>query len=329
MNKNFILTATAAGFLLAGPAYAQDENTVSGKTKEIIIRKNGNKKTKMTIEIDGDNVTVNGEPMADYKDGEVRVIERDRVNRGSGNFLLAPDGGDWKMDIDEQVHRGGSSAFLGVMSDKVAEGAKITEIVIGSSAEKAGLREGDIITKVDNKPVADPESLMELIRARKPKEEVKINYLRSGKKNDVKVQLGENKQSRSKVFRFDNNNDRPHENFEFNMPHLKEMQPMEGKNFRYFFGDRAKLGVKVEDTEDNAGARVLEVTDASPAAKAGLMKDDIITDVNNEKVNGVDNLRSEINNREEGGNYKLKVMRNNKLIIFDVNIPKPKRSADL
>ncbi|MEI2740513.1 MAG: PDZ domain-containing protein [Chitinophagaceae bacterium] len=51
-------------------------------------------------------------------------------------------------------------AMLGVTTEKVDEGAesKLT-VTKESAAEKIGLKEGDIITKVDDKKIENPDDL--------------------------------------------------------------------------------------------------------------------------------------------------------------------------
>ena len=44
--------------------------------------------------------------------------------------------------------------------------------------------------------------------------------------------------------------------------------------------------------------------EGSPADKAGLKKDDIITSLNGEKVNSVDELMDQVNDSEDKTNYK-------------------------
>ena len=75
MKKLIISGFITACIILSSVAvFAQKEKDKSDKkvSKEIIIRKNGDKDTKMKIEIDGDNVIVNGKPLSDYKDGDVK-----------------------------------------------------------------------------------------------------------------------------------------------------------------------------------------------------------------------------------------------------------------
>ena len=57
-----------------------------------------------------------------------------------------------------------NSAFLGVSSRKAEKGgATVLEVTEGSPAEKAGIKKGDIITKVNDNKIESPESLFETI----------------------------------------------------------------------------------------------------------------------------------------------------------------------
>jgi S1-C subfamily serine protease len=54
------------------------------------------------------------------------------------------------------------------------KGAKISEVIKESAAEKAGLKVGDIITKVGNEKVTDPDDLSETIKGKKAKETITV-----------------------------------------------------------------------------------------------------------------------------------------------------------
>lgn len=86
----------------------------------------------------------------------------------------------------------------------VDKGVVIAEVVPGSPADKAGLKGGDriiyvdstqiivggdIITKIDGKPVESMEELRSEIQKRKVGDTVVITYIRSGKEYTVKIQL--------------------------------------------------------------------------------------------------------------------------------------------
>ena len=73
---------------------------------------------------------------------------------------------------------------------------------------------------------------------------------------------------------------------------------------------------------------ILNVEEGSAADKAGIKKDDIITEVNGEKVNNVDDIRSQLNNSENREQYTIKAKRNNVDMNFEVKVPKKLKTAD-
>ncbi len=75
-----------------------------------------------------------------------------------------------------------NSAFLGVSSRKAEKGgATVLEVTKGSPAEKAGIKKGDIITKLNETKIESPESLYETVHNLKPGDKVKILFTRDGK----------------------------------------------------------------------------------------------------------------------------------------------------
>ena len=329
MKKNiFLMTTLIVGCFFTTTLVAQSPTPKEKKTQEIIIRQNGDKENKMTIQVDGDSITVNGKPLSEYHDGDVTIMKRDSRNRSSNNFLYAPREHSMNVDVfQDEEENAAPHTFLGVITDKSGEGVKINEVVKGSAAEKAGLLKGDIITKLDNKKIASPEDLMAAVKSHKVGDEVKVYYLRDTKAKDMKIKLGETK-ANNKTFIYKNYNPGMGDN-DFNF----KMAPMPGMNNNYYKlqynSDRPKLGLKIEDTENNTGVKILNVEEGSPADKAGLKKDDIISSVNGEKVSSVDELMDQVNDSEDKTNYKIKATRNNSEMNFEVKIPKKLNSADL
>lgn len=72
----------------------------------------------------------------------------------------------------------------------VPDSAKGHGIIKGGPAEKAGLKSGDIITKIDSKKIKSADQLLVEIRSHKPGEVVKITYQRNGGEHTVKLTLG-------------------------------------------------------------------------------------------------------------------------------------------
>ena len=164
--KKLLLFVAVLGFTtLSYTSMAQDEKPKIKEKKEsqeIIIRKKGDKDTKIIVEIKGDKVTINGKPISEFKDGDITINKRDiKIWDGQRNFSFAP-GEDMEMFFDGPLKgsiAGEKRAFLGVTTNTTTDdskeaktnGAEITNITSGSAAEKAGLKEGDIITKINDK----------------------------------------------------------------------------------------------------------------------------------------------------------------------------------
>ncbi|MFH8515904.1 S1C family serine protease [Streptomyces gelaticus] len=70
-------------------------------------------------------------------------------------------------------------------------GVALVSVTKGGAADKAGLRPGDIITGIDDQPVATITSLSEALASDKPGQKVTVTYLRNGAEKTVKVTLGE------------------------------------------------------------------------------------------------------------------------------------------
>jgi membrane-associated protease RseP (regulator of RpoE activity) len=65
----------------------------------------------------------------------------------------------------------------------------ILEVIEDSPAEEAGLKAGDVITKVDEEEIRDPEELVETLEDYEEGDVVKVEYVRRGKKESVEVEL--------------------------------------------------------------------------------------------------------------------------------------------
>ena len=71
----------------------------------------------------------------------------------------------------------------------VTEGAQVRDVSNGSTADNAGLQNGDVITKVDDHQITGADSLVATIRSYRPGDEVTLTYQRGGDTSTVQLKL--------------------------------------------------------------------------------------------------------------------------------------------
>jgi hypothetical protein len=93
-----------------------------------------------------------------------------------------------------QREAGGASsgALLGVVAVPRPgnDGLRLSSVMSGTGAERAGLREGDVIVRFAGTAVDGLEELRTLIRERKPGDTVPVLYLRNGEAHSTSATLG-------------------------------------------------------------------------------------------------------------------------------------------
>ena len=73
---------------------------------------------------------------------------------------------------------------------KADAGALIAGVMRSSPADKAGVKPGDVLLSVNNRPVKDAQVMLELIAALAPGEKATFGLLREGKALDVQISVG-------------------------------------------------------------------------------------------------------------------------------------------
>ncbi len=351
--SKFLSLAMVAAIAL--PASAQQDKKKIEKKEEIIINKSGDKTEKMTIVVDGDNVTINGQPVDEYEknNGKVKIIKRKSLKDGDEDMDVdvlmtprvpgiaraprAPRAPQMRFYNFNDNEDAAPRAYLGVMSKDNEKGAEITGVNENTAAAKAGLKEGDVITKVGSKAVDGPSSLLEAVKANKPNDEVEITYLREGKEKKAKAKLGETKEM-SRSFRVEspempdmnfNFDDKWADEFRNNMKEFRFEDNGDGPRVFEMGKPRPKLGAKISDIEDADGVKVMDVEAETAGAKAGLLKDDIITEIDGKNVKNTDDAREALTGAREKSSYQVKIKRGNDTKTLDVKVPKKIKTANL
>lgn len=330
------LVMMTAALVAPGLLSAQNDGIEKKETEQIIITRKADKDGKIVVEVNGDKVTVNGKPIDELK-GEEITVRRTKIkdmNALSGDVVGGRGGGVtmFRNSPNSRVityGNAGNRAVLGVTTDKTDAGVEVKSVSEKSGAEKAGLKKGDIITKVGDEKIETPDDLTKAIRSRKPGDKVTITYLRDKKQQTANAELGKLENSTAiavapgQSFNFDINRD-------LNMD-LQELIPRIQNLQRgvYVGGNGPRLGLSVQDTEDGKGVKVLEVDEEGNGAKAGIKKDDIITSVDGKAVNGADEIARVMRESREKTSVKMQVLRKGKTETLDVKIPRRLKSADL
>ncbi|MCK7558951.1 PDZ domain-containing protein [Chitinophaga sedimenti] len=219
------------------------------------------------------------------------------------------------------------SAVLGVITAKEdARGATVKQVSEGSAAEKAGLKEGDIITKVNDEAIREPQELFESIGTKKPGDEITITYLRDKKESRVKAKLDQRPESQIRSFNFGQDDDA----FNFrSVPRGGDLDELFGRMERRGGGNEAKLGLSVQDTEEATGAKVLGVTEGSAAEKAGFKENDIITEIAGSAVRNARDVVSTYNVNKNKSEVSAKIIRGGKAQTLTVKVPKKLNKENL
>lgn len=142
------------------------------------------------------------------------------------------------------------------------EGILVAQVMADSPAEKAGLKQGDVILKLNGKKVDKVANFRNKIAMTRPGETVELLVLRDSKKREVKAVIG--------AMEADENGH----------PIGSNKLPELGMSLQ-------KLTSDLADQFGYAGAHGVLVTDVSPgsiAARAGIQRGNLIEEVNREAV---------------------------------------------
>ena len=222
-------------------------------------------------------------------------------------------------------------AMLGVVTEEVDGGVKVTELTDESAAKKAGIKEGDIITKIGDTKIEDPDQLSATVRKHKPGEKVTVTVLRDKKEQKITTELG--KWKGVSAFSYGPGG----QHFKMDMPDYNELlapkaqvapRVRNGQAWSYS-GGAPKLGLSVQDTDDGKGVKVIEVDEESNAAKAGLKENDIITNFNDKEVNSADEVAKLVKENKDKPTINLKIKRAGKTQNVEVKMPRKLKTADL
>jgi serine protease Do len=159
-------------------------------------------------------------------------------------------------------------------------GVLVESVESGGPAEKAGLKQEDVIVAMNGKPIKDGDDLVNKVAETPVGTEVVLTVDRAGKKSEHKVTI----EDRTKVFA---NNPRVRGD-DFEEPSRAE-------------GTQAKFGISIRNLsdaerdqmnlQDRRGVMVTRVENGSFAEEIGVAARDVIVSINRQTVNSVDDVK--------------------------------------
>lgn len=157
---------------------------------------------------------------------------------------------------------------------KENSGVYVAAVNEGSAAKEAGLEEGDIIVKIDEKEVKTSSELQEMVARNRPGDKISVTYLRDGKENTVRATL-KNVMGEEKMY---------------NREAAMEFQ---GATI-------SEVDENTKDRLDLEGGVQLNNIKSGKWSDAGIKDGFIITSVNNREIKTVNDLMASLS-RASGG----------------------------
>jgi serine protease Do len=208
-----------------------------------------------------------------------------------------------------KVVRGWMGVVIQTVDDNMAEalgigkarGVVISEIAKGGPAEKADLKQGDVILKFDGKPVTNTVELRNLVVEAAPGTDVGVTILRERKQKTVRVKLGELPGEEIAAA------EEPKEKVESEIG-------LEVQTLTSAMGDQ--LGY-----DEEQGVIVTKVTPGSPAETAGIQHGDLIKEVNRQKVTNTTEYKKALAKSKPGDSVLLLMRRQDATLFVAVRLP--------
>ncbi len=202
--------------------------------------------------------------------------------------------------------------WLGVMIQQVTHdlaenfnldrpiGALVGQVVPDSPAEKAGIKAGDVIISYSGKEISQMSMLPAMVASTNVGEKAELVLIRDGKKQNITVEIG-------------------------------RMEDEEAILAGTETGTSKKLGITVQEItpkiaeslgiEEVHGLIVNNVDSSSAAAEAGIMRGDILLEINRERVDNIADYKKSLQAAEEKKSILLLIERdhNTRFVVIETN----------
>ena len=224
---------------------------------------------------------------------------------GINSQILSPSGGNigigfaipsnMTRSVTEQlintgrVRRGQLGVVVQAVSEDIAQSLGLKEVrgvIVGSvqkasAAEKAGLRQGDVIVAFNGTAVNEANELRNLVAATQPGTDAALTIVRDGREQEVKITVGELQANSAGSRGGDDGGG-------------GEQSEGGGRLGVTVTPLTPDLASRLQLPADRQGLVVTQVDPSGPAADAGLRQGDLIEQANREPVKSSEDLRAAV-----------------------------------
>jgi Do/DeqQ family serine protease len=180
-----------------------------------------------------------------------------------------------------------------------ARGAIVTSVQAGGPAERAGVKRGDVITAVNNQPVADTNNLRNVVASMAPGTKVSLKTLRDGREQDAQLTLAE-LPARPQADEEDSDAGQTSGSGKFGL----SLQPLTTDM-------ASRVGLDASDQ----GLLVAKVDPDGAAADAGIRQGDLVVEVNRRPVRTIAEFNAAVQQSGQKPALLLVKRRNNTIFV--------------
>ncbi len=261
-----------------------------------------------------------------------------------------------KIEKRIEIVRFGGGAFLGVGLEEVeggTRGAKVRSVEPDSAAEKAGIEDGDVITRFDGESVRSARQLARLVRETPAGRAVSLEVTRGGATKTLTATLGEGPHrvheglelGGEDVFvpdmeDFDVEVDVPEGLPHVPGPHVFRWHGDDDGDFTMAWAPRRpRLGIRFLEIEGqladyfglsaDEGVLVSSVGEDTPAAKAGLRAGDVVLQLDGKAIQDGRDLMKAVRDAKGDRPLTIKLLRDAKTLEVEVVLPEPEAPKKL
>ncbi len=241
--------------------------------------------------------------------GEVIGINTAIIASGQGIGFAIPI--NMAREIAPQLQKRGhvTRGLLGVMIQDItpelakslglatAKGALVSQVLPGEPADKAGIKQGDVIVNFDGHKVDSSRDLPRIVAATTIGKEVTVTVIREGSEIKLQAKIGAMEEEKSAGMK-------------------SPGQPTLGVSVQNLTPQLAReLGVK-----QTAGVVVTDVESGSPADDAGIQVGDVIQSVSRKPVKNVSEFTREVEKAKKGEGLLLLIQRGQSALFVAVTL---------